>query len=149
MVIRYPVEYRLSPSKIPQAMRWLTLTVKNVGEKGLTALDVLLNSLDEYALRVIGTGMYVTRLDPGEETVRAFRVTADLSGRVYASVDGWRDGDQFHWESPGWLITVGEEVAELVSVFALSEPYPPPGRKLRCQATVRGLKDSEAATLEF
>jgi hypothetical protein len=47
------------------------------------------------------------------------------------------------------LVSVGQEAAELVSLFALSEPYPPVGERVRCEATLRGLAKSQGLRLEF
>jgi len=143
MPVKHPLEYELSPTNIDPGLRWVTLRLRNVGEEDLTALDVRLNSLDAYSISVAGTGLYIVGIHPGEETERAFQVSANLTGRLYASVDGWRGGEEFHWESPGILITVGEEVAELVSLFALTEPYPPPGDKIVCEAIVHALEGSD------
>ena len=149
MPIRYPIEYELTPREIKPGMHWLTLKVKNIGDEPLTALDVRLNSFDTYSIRVTEPSTYVAKLRPGEEEVRAFQVTADMTGRVYASIDAHQEGEAFHWETPGILVTVGEEVAELVNVFAVTAPYPPPGEKIRCESIVRGLDESEGLMLEF
>jgi hypothetical protein len=76
-------------------------------------------------------------------------VSADLTGRVYAAVEGWRGEERFEWESPAVTVRVGEAPAELVSVFALTEPYPSPGKALRCEAMVRGLEPAGDLRLEF
>lgn len=150
MAVRYPLEYELEPRQIEPGTRWLTLTLKNVGDRDLTSLDVRLNSLDDYSISVLKRGLFISALQPGEEKTRAFQVTADLTGRLYATVDGYKGGTlEFHWESPGILVTVGQEVAELVSLFALTEPYPASGSKIRCQTRVRSLRESEGLTLEF
>lgn len=46
-------------------------------------------------------------------------------------------------------MTVQGDVAELSSLFAMTEPYPLRGQKLRIEATIRGLADSEGLRLEF
>jgi len=149
MAIRYPIEYDLSPKNVPVGTRWLTLQLKNIGSDSLTGLDVRLNSLDVYGVSVYGTGSYISVLSPNEEQVLAFQIAATSTASVYASIDGWQDGEPFHWESPAILLTVGQEVAELVSLFAMTEPYPIAGERIRCEATVRGLARSENLKLEF
>lgn len=150
MAVRFPLEYELEPRQIEPGTRWLTLSLKNVGDRDLTSLDVRLNSLDDYSISVLRRGVFISALQAGEEKTRAFQVTADLTGRLYVTVDGYRGGTtEFHWETPGILVTVGAEVAELVSLFALTEPYPAAGSKIRCQAQVRSLRESEGMTLEF
>lgn len=149
MATRYPVAYQISPRQVERGVQWLTLELKNVGEESLTALGVELHSMDEYSIAIPGEGNYVESLAPGEEEQIPYRVSADLTGRVYASIEGWEGEKRFEWESPGMLIRVGEPPAELVSVFALTAPYPSPGKELRCEAIVRGLEPSGDLQLEF
>jgi hypothetical protein len=125
------------------------LTLRNIGPEVLTGLDVQINSLDSYNLRAMGTGAYITQLAANEERVHPFQVAANLTASVYVSIDGMRDSEPFHWESPTNLIGVGKDLAELVSLFAMSEPYPPAGQKVRCEATVRGLTETPGLRLEF
>jgi hypothetical protein len=127
----------------------LTLSLKNIGNLPLTGLDVKLNSLDAYNLTVYGTGSYVATLDPGEKRILAFQARATATTNVYATIDGWQDGMSFYWESPYIWIQVGRKVAELANLFAMTEPYPPVGQTLRCEATVKGMAPSEGLTLEF
>ncbi|MFP4395973.1 MAG: hypothetical protein ACLFTI_11985 [Anaerolineales bacterium] len=149
MATRFPLEYEINPKSVPAGMRWLTLRLKNIGAEPLTGLDVRLNSLDAYSINVYRTGSYVAVLSPDEERLIPFQVAANGTTSVYATVDGWQDGDTFHWETPGMLITVGEEAAELVSLFAMTEPYPALETTIRCEAVVRGLNPSGGLTLEF
>lgn len=79
----------------------------------------------------------------------AFQLSANRTGSVYVTLDGRRDGERFHWESPGIPVTVGAELAELVSLFAMTEPYSVIGEKVRCEATIRGLMQSEGLSFEF
>ncbi len=149
MAVKYPIEYELEPERIRTGVRWLTLRVKNVGTETLTGLDVRLNSFDTYSLLVYGSGEYIGILEPGEEEVLPFQVSSLSTTSVYTTMDGWRAGEPFHWESPATLIRVGEDVAELVSLFAMAEPYLTQGETVRCEASVRGLGQSEGLTLEF
>lgn len=149
MAIKYPLEYDLTPKSIGTGRHWVTLTLKNIGSQDLTGLDINLNSLDAYSISVLGTGSYVSILKTDESRDLPFQVSANRTGSLYLTLDGWKDGERFHWESPGIPITVGAEVAELVSLFAMTEPYSVVGERIRCEATVRGLTPSEALTLEF
>jgi hypothetical protein len=149
MAMRYPIQYDITPDSVPTGTRWLTVTLQNVGTEDLTMLDIRLNSLDVYALSVYGTGSYIAILKPDEKRVLPFQVLASATASVYVTVDGWQDGEPFHWESPGMRVTVGEEAAELVSLFAMTEPYPLLGEKIRCEATIRAITDTEGLTLEF
>jgi hypothetical protein len=149
MATRHPIEYEVSPDEIDRGLQWLTLRLKNVGDEALTGLGVRLHSMDDYSIAVAGEGNYVDSLAPGEEAEIPYRVSADLTGRVYASVEGWKGDQRFEWESPGIMMRVGEAPADLVSIFALTEPYPSPGEELRCEAIVRGLEPAGDLRLEF
>ncbi|MFO7742075.1 MAG: hypothetical protein R6X31_07160 [Anaerolineae bacterium] len=149
MATRRPIQYEVSPRELDRGLHWLALRLRNVGDQPLTGLSVRLHSMDDYSIAVAGEGDYVQSLVPGEEEEVPYRVSADLTGRVYASAEGWRGEERFQWESPGILIKVGEAPAELMSVFALTEPYPSPGEELRCEAIVRGLEPTGDLRLEF
>jgi len=149
MATRYPIEYGISPDQVDRGLHWLTLSLKNVGDQPLAGLGVQLYSMDDYSIAVAGEGNYVESLAPGEEKEIPYRVSADLTGRVYAAVEGWSDDERFEWESPGVLIKVGEPPAELESIFALTAPYPSPGETLRCEAIVRGMEPAGDLRLEF
>ncbi len=149
-MIKYPVEYELKPKHIEAGARWLTLTLKNISDETLAGLDVKLNSLDTYAVQVSGTGSnYIPSLEPDEKEELPFQVLATGNGSLYVSMDGLQNGVPFHWESPGLPLIVGREAAKLVSLFALTEPYPALGEQIRCEATVRSLTESEGLRLEF
>jgi hypothetical protein len=149
MAIIYPVEYELGPRSVDAGTRWLTLRIKTVGPDVLTALDLRLNSLDAYGIAVYGTGSYVAALVPEEEKELPFQVLASTSAALYVSIDGRKVGKPFHWESPSIPITVGREVAELVSLVALTEPYPPLQKSVKCEATIRGITQDGGLKLEF
>ena len=149
MAIKYPLEYELTPSSIDTGRHWVTLRLKNIGTQDLTGLDINLNSLDAYSISVLGTGSYVSILRPDETREIPFQVSANRTGSLYLTLDGWKGGGRFHWESPGMPITVGAEVAKLVSLFAMTEPYSVVGERIRCEATIRGLSTSEGLKLEF
>lgn len=148
-MIKFPIEYQLTPSAVESGRHWVNLSLKNIGPEELTGLDVNVNSLDAYSISVLGTGSYISILDPDQEEQLPFQISASRTGSVYVTIDGWKDGERFHWESPAIFLRVGEEVAELSNLFAMTEPYPVLGEKIRCEATVRGLTQSEGLTLEF
>jgi len=149
MPIRDFIEYDLAPRAFTSGVRWLSLRLKNLGTSTLTDLDVQLNSLDTYSIRVLGTGTSVPRLDPGEEEARRFQTSVERTAEVYASLDGRKDGEPFHWASAGIRLVVDEQPAELVSLFALTEPYATPGEPITCEAIVRGLATTVSLVLEF
>jgi len=149
VAIKYPLEYELTPTNIDTGRHWITLRLQNIGTQDLTDLDINVNSLDAYSISVLGTGSYVSILKPDETRDLPFQVSANRTGSLYLALDGRKDGERFHWESPGIPITVGAEVAELVSLFTMTEPYSMVGERVRCEATVRGLAQSEGLKLEF
>jgi hypothetical protein len=149
MALKHPIEYELRPRRIEPGTRWLTLRLKNIGEEALRSLDVRLNSLDTYSVSVQGMGRFWGLLSPSDEMEFPFQVLADSSGRLYASIDAWRDKEQFHWESPGVLISVGEPIAELVTLSAVADEHPGEGVTVRCEAVVLGLCDYEGLQLSF
>lgn len=149
MPVKFPITYQLTPENIDMGRHWLSLTIQNIGPDDLSGLDINVNSLDVYSIGVLGTGSYVSLLEANEERTIPFQVSANRTGSLYITIDGWQDGERFHWESPAILITVGKEVAELTRLFAMTEPYAIIGEKIRCEATVLGLSDSEGLTLEF
>lgn len=149
MAVKHPIEYELTPANVGAGMRWLTLRLKNVGEQNLIGLDAKLNSLDAYNIYVYGTGTYVAVLKPGEEQIVPFQTLATASGQVYASLDGWQGAALFHWESPPIAVNVGNDVAKLVSLFALTQPYPHKGERIRFEAVLRGSSQSGQLRLEF
>jgi hypothetical protein len=149
MTVKHPIEYELVPRNVNAGMRWLTLRLKNVGETNLIGLDAKLNSLDAYDIHVHGAGSYVAVLKPGEEETVPFQTLATATGKVYASLDGWQGAALFHWESPRITVNVGEDVAKLISLFALTQPYTHKGQRIRFEAVLRGTAQSERLRLEF
>lgn len=149
MGMRYPLEYDLNPQETAAGIHWATLNLKNIGTQTLTGLDVQMNALDPYSISVLGTGSYISVLAPNEEQLLTFQISASSSTSLYISVDGWREGASFHWESPYIPIVVGEDVAELVSLFAMTEPYPALREAINVEATVRGLAQTDGVQLEF
>lgn len=146
---KYPIEYRLEPVKIDKGMNWIRLNLRNVGKEKLRDLDIKLNSLDSYGLAVYGTGENIDNLKTNKKETVSFKVFGKRSTKVYVTIDGWENGEVFSWESFYTRIRVGEEKAELIGIFALTEPYPPAGKTIRIEAVVRGLKESEGLNLEF
>ena len=150
MVVKHPIEFSLSPQIVEQSgTYWATLALKNVDRKILSELDVRLNSLDSYAITIHGRGRYIPTLRPNEEQNVFFQVEANNTASLYVTINGRENHNHFHWESSGIRFKVGLEVAELRSVFTLTEPYPPFGKNLTCEATVMGNKESEGLNLEF
>lgn len=102
----------------------MTVNLKNIGAQTVTGLDVNVNSFDTYSISVYGSGRYIPVLGSGDERLLTFQVSARYSTSLYISIDGWKNSESFHWKSPYILVTVGEEAAELASLFATTEPYP-------------------------
>jgi len=149
MALKGPIKYELTPTSTSAGLRWLTLTIKNTGTENLIGLDIKLNSLDAYSVQVHGTGTFVQVLMPGEERVIPFQALVNATDWVYISLDGYRGTRIFHWESARIRIRVGQDAATLVSLFALTEPYPRLGERIRVEATLQGATESENLRLEF
>jgi hypothetical protein len=149
MTAKYPIDYELTPRRLDVGRRWVTLELANVGEEELVDLDVRLNSLDAYNIEVQNNSLHIGTLEPDEEETWPVRVWIERSGSVYASIDGWRDGEPFHWESHPMRLSATGEAAEIVSLFALSHPYARLGEPIACEATVRGIDHSQGLVLEF
>jgi hypothetical protein len=149
MRTKYPIEYELIPKRIePGFHRRLTLRLRNIGTEELSGLRVRLNPADDYGI-LPRTASHIRKLWRNQETTRRFQVSAKATGRVTVSIEGETDGKPSCWESPSILVTVGADVAELVSLFALTGFYPPAGQSLRCEARVSGLAQSRTLDLEF
>jgi hypothetical protein len=149
MPIRQPIEYELNPDTVEPGTRWVTLRLTNRGSVDLRHLAVQLNALDTYSVDVHGTGHYLDVLRVDEEKQIPFQVDVKARGRVYVTLDGHRDGEKLHWESPGLQIRVQGEIAELVSFFAMTEPYPLQGDALTCELKIRALGVSRNLVVEF
>jgi hypothetical protein len=149
MAAKLPVAYEINPKSVQVGISWVTVSLKNVSQDPLTGLNVRLNSLDTYAIDVQEDARFVSSLaaDEGEEF--HYQVAAQRSGSLYISADGRWAGEPFHWESPPRRIAVGAELAELVTVFGLSEPYARPGETLTIEAVLRGLTTTSGLILEF
>jgi len=151
--LKHPIEYELNPTEIDKGKQWLTLKLKNTGNKTLKRLDVELHSLDTFYLFPLfypfGIGHYIEELKPDEEREVVFQVNAQGSAEVYATIRAHKDGDYFLWES-GWThITVIEEKAELERLVVLSHPYTTIGETLSAEATIKGLRKITGLKLEF
>jgi hypothetical protein len=149
MAAKFPIEYDLRPTGLDEGQRRMTLALQNVGDDRLEELEAKLNSLDTYSISVSSPAEYVGSLEPGEEIQVPFQVLANATGRLYVSLDGQRDGEPFHWESPNIRVAVGLGSAELVSFSARTEPYPLIGQRVECEARVRSLTPTQNLVLEF
>jgi len=133
--------------------QWLTLKLKNIGNKTLKRLDVELHSLDTFYLFPLffplAMGHYIAELRPDQEREVVFQVNASGSADVYATIRARKDGDYFLWES-GWThISVSEQKAEIGRLVVLSHPYTRIGKTLSAEATIKGLRKGTGLKLEF
>jgi hypothetical protein len=149
MPIREPINYDLKPHIVDRGLTWINLDLENIGDLALRHLDIRLNTLDTYSVNVHENSKYLDILRPDEEKQIPFQLTVDARGRVYVTIDGWRDGESFHWESPSQPIKVSSAAAEIESFFALTAPYPLQGRPITCEATLRGRGISRNLVIEF
>ena len=150
---KHPIEYELNPTEMDKGKQWLTLKLKNIGNRTLKRLDVELHSLDTFYLSPLffpfGIGHYIGELQPDEEREVVFQVDAQGAADVYATISARTDGEYFSWES-GWThISVSEEKAEIGRLLVLSHPYTAIGKTLSAEATIKGLRKSAGLKLEF
>ena len=149
MATKFPIRYSLVPKTVNEGQHWVTARLENLSTEDLTNLEVRLNSIDTWSIYVHGQGDFIPVLRHKEEQEVHFQISANATGRVYITVDGERIEGAFHWESPDISIEVGKPVAELVSLFAMSQPRVPLGEPITFQATVRGLAPSRNLVIEF
>lgn len=152
---KHPIAYELNPTEMDKGKQWLTLTLKNTGNKTLKRLGVELHSLDTFYLFPLifpyAFGHYIRELKPNEEREVAFQVNANGSADVYATISARTNGDYFWWES-GWShISVTEEKAEIGRLLVLSNPYTKIGKSISAEATIKGLRKvtGQGLKLEF
>ncbi|MGC9522596.1 MAG: hypothetical protein ACP5HG_12030 [Anaerolineae bacterium] len=149
MPTRHPIQYQLEPETLSQGVHWVTARLKNVGTQGISDLNVTLNSRDSSRILIYGQGNYLAFLAPEQEEAIPFQLSANATTSVYIAIDGQSGTEPFQWESPYITLRIGQEQAELVHLFAMTEPYPPVGKRIRCEATIRGLTRSRGLRLEF
>jgi hypothetical protein len=142
--LKHPIEYELNPTEMDKGKQWLTLTLKNTGNKTLKRLSVELQSLDTFHLFPFifpsGIGHYIGELKPNEERDVVFQVNASGSADVYATISARKNGDYFWWES-GWThISITDEKAEIGRLLVLSHPYTKIGKSISAEATIKGLR---------
>jgi len=153
--LKHPIEYELNPTEMDKGKQWLTLKLKNTGNKTLKRLGVDLHSLDTFYLFPLifpyAFGHYIGELKPNEEREVAFQVNASGSADVYATISARTNGDYFWWES-GWThISVTDEKAEIGRLLVLSNPYTKIGKSISAEATIKGLRKvtGQGLKLEF
>ena len=54
-----------------------------------------------------------------------------------------------HWESPDITLYVANQVAEMVSLLPVADTEITAGETMRCEATLRGIAQSQGLKLEF
>ena len=143
-------EFDLNPLKIDSGDSLLHVHLKNVGNDTVNNLELKLHSLDTYCIAVEGMGEFIPTLMSDEWAIRTFRVSAESSTDVYVSVTGLlENGDRFASESQRFTVKVGQVDADLVSMFALTEPYTPMGKVVKVEANIRCNKDVKDLDLVF
>jgi hypothetical protein len=149
MPTKSPFEYELAPNEVEAGVHEVTLTLRNVGDVDLHNLSVRMNSTDTYQIDVHGTGNSLPILGADEFQDLSFQITAQGTTWLYASIDGRRGDEDFHWESSGMRVVVGFDVAEIVSFYALTQPYPTLGSTVTLEVTIRGIAYNKGLGLEF
>ncbi len=150
MKIRYPLAFEIIPQDINTGRKWVTARIKNIGKKKLLNLEIRLNSHDTFAIKPIDEHEYVYELNPNEQTKIPFQIEANTSTTVFMSVESMTDeGEPLFIESPAQSLSVGDNPAEIQSMFAITEPYPVPKETIRCESTIQGIKETDDLNLEF
>lgn len=149
MPTKSPFEYELTPPEVDAGVCHVTLRLLNIGNIDVHDVTIRLNSTDTYQIAVHGTGTHLPVLRVNDFQNLSFQITAQGTAQLFASVDGQRNGESFHWESSGIRVVVGQDVAQLVSLFALTQPYPTLGSAVRVEATIRALAYNQGLGLEF
>ena len=150
MQTKDPIRYEVKPQAVNRGMRWVTLTLENIGEETLHNLSADLASRDTYCVRILGKGMFISSLAPGETSELPFQGTFEGSGDVYGTLEGQKDDQPFHWESPDLAISVDSQPAEIVRFSIATAPHQAQLREpLTFEATVRGLIKSVNLVIEF
>ncbi len=151
MAVKEDMEYYIYPAKIDTGLNTLSLKIKNKGKEKIKDAVARLNTLDAYALNISGTGEKVKSLEPGKEKELKFQAWANSTGAVFASIDGVSDegGKKIHRESFAFTLQAGRDTARIFSLFALSYPYSPVDKKLKCEAAIEAMAESRGLSLEF
>jgi hypothetical protein len=145
---KYPFEYELIPETLEKGTRWLTLWLKNIGNKSLHNLDINMHSTDSLHISLRKSSDHIFRLTPDEVRYLSFQVDAHGTTGLYFSIRYFKEGGSFHWDSPWIREQVLGEVAELEGIL-VSNPYGIIGRELEAEATIKGLGNSDGLDLQF
>jgi len=146
---RKDIEYEITPKILGVGERWMTVKIKNAGKKGIRNLNVRLNSLDTLGIEARESSRFLAVLAPGQEVHFDFLVYAYLSAPVYVSMDGYKEENElYYWESPPEAIFVGEDSAEILSLFATRKPNIIIGDTIKCDAAIEAKKPVENLHLE-
>jgi hypothetical protein len=149
MPTKFPIEYDIEPKKLDKGNHWVTLLLKNIGEKTIKRLNIDLHSTDTHNLKILTSSEFLADLKPGEQEVTPFQVMANRSTSIYATISGLEDHSYFYWESPTINLSIGEDLAELTELYVLAHPYSTLEKTLEVEATIKGLKETENLELVF
>src|SRR6056297_3935321 len=151
MAVKEDMEYSIRPGAIDTGLNTLVLKVKNKGKEEIKDAVVRLNTLDAYALNISGRGARVKSLEPGQDKEFKIQAWVNSTGAAFASVDGISGGkgEKIHRESFAFTLQAGRDTARIFSLFALSYPYSPVDKKLKCEAAIEAMAESSGLSLEF
>ncbi len=151
MEVKYPIEYELDPERTEEGNHWVTVKLKNIGDEDLKFVKAQLNSLDSSSILVDGLAKSIEELKRNETEDIPFEITAWKTGDIYVSLAARKGGltESFYWESSPMSLVVGEEKAELKSLFVMSHPHVSLGETLDVEAIVQGLGKGEGLRLEL
>lgn len=147
--IKMPFEFEVFPDNIKTGNQWVSVQLKNIGTSRLTQLDVKLHSNNPSLISILGTGKYIGEINIGDTETVPFKVEADVSTYIYATVSGYKNEDYFFWLSPRVRLDVDITTARLNNVFALTHPHVAMNDTIKAEALIEGVTGGEGFNVEF
>ena len=138
----------MGPDTLEKGTKWLTLSLKNVGDESLHSLDIAMHSADSHQISFRNPSSYINRLQPEEEIFSELPGRRSCNDSFILQYPIFKEGGSFHWDSPWIRNKVLGEVAELEGIL-VSNTYGVIGRELEAEATIKGLDNSNGLELQF
>ncbi len=149
MALNPPFEYSITPERVEPGTHWVSVHLKNIGNKPLMNMDVRLISNDPLRIRSVDRGGYVNMLNPGEERAVPVQIEANQGSWVYLHVEYWLDDEMLYWESPNVWIKVRRDPARIMTLFSVKGPELNLEEKVPVEATVVANLPIDSLRLDF
>lgn len=137
MPVKQNISYDIIPREVNEGRKWITVVLENKGNKDISGASVELHSTDSSAISVRSTGEFVPNLSQDEEVQLPFQIDAKRTAELFIVLDGIQESRPLHWLSSFLTVSVGEPVAEITSLFVLTEPYARLSTELEAETTLR------------